>query len=55
LNLGSLQEEIMRGRGAPGQDVVFIMDRFGMLLAHPSFLLVKQQTNQAILRYFNVD
>ncbi len=52
LNLGSLQDEITRGKGAPDQGVVFILDQFGMLLAHPSFNLVKQQTNQGYLEIF---
>jgi PAS domain S-box-containing protein len=52
LNLGSLQDEITRGRGAPSQDVIFIVDRSGMLLAHPTSNLVKQQTNQGYLEIF---
>ncbi|MFH2066103.1 MAG: PAS domain S-box protein [Pseudomonadota bacterium] len=53
LNLGSLQDEITRGRSAPGQSTVFMMDQFGMLLAHPSSDLVKQQTNQGYLEIFH--
>jgi PAS domain S-box-containing protein len=52
LSLGSLQEEITRGKGASGQDTVFIMDQHGMLVAHPSSSLVKQQTNQGDLTIF---
>ncbi len=52
LGLGSLQDEITRGRGAPSQDVIFIMDQSGMLLAHPSSDLVKQRTNQSYLEIF---
>ena len=51
LSLGSLQDEITRSRGAR-QDVIFMMDQSGMLLAHPSFNLVKQQTNQSDLEIF---
>jgi PAS domain S-box-containing protein len=50
LSLGSLQDEITR-RGI-GSDVVFIMDKSGMLLAHPNADLVKQQTNQSYLEIF---
>ncbi len=52
LNLGSLQEEIMRGRDANDQSMVFLLDQFGMLLAHPSSGLVKQQANQGDLEIF---
>jgi PAS domain S-box-containing protein len=52
LSLGSLQEEIDRGKGVSSRDVVFIMDQRGMLLAHPSSNLVKQQTNQGDLEIF---
>jgi two-component system, cell cycle sensor histidine kinase and response regulator CckA len=52
LNLGSLQDEIIRRKPAPGEGVVFIMDQLGMLLAHPSFTLVKQQTNHGNLEIF---
>jgi PAS domain S-box-containing protein len=52
LSLGSLQDEITQGRGVPSQDVVFIMDQSGLLLAHPSSDLVKQQTNQSDLEIF---
>jgi len=45
LNLGPLQEDIARKGGPPGQNIVFIVDQFGTLLAHPSSSLVKQQTN----------
>jgi PAS domain S-box-containing protein len=52
LSLGALQEEITHGRGAENQDLLFILDQFGTLLAHPSFDLVKQQTNQSQLEVF---
>ncbi len=52
LSLGSLQDEITRGMGTSGQETIFIMDQTGMLLAHPSFNLVKQQTNQSYLEIF---
>lgn len=52
LSLGSLQDEITRGKGTPGQDVIFIMDQSGLLVAHPSPALVKQQTNQSHLEIF---
>jgi two-component system, cell cycle sensor histidine kinase and response regulator CckA len=52
LSLGSLQDEITHGRSAPGQGLVYILDQYGMLLAHPSFNLVKQQTNQGFLEIF---
>ncbi len=51
LSLGSLQDEITHDRGA-SQNEVFIMDQSGMLLAHPSSSLVKQQTNQSYLEIF---
>ncbi len=53
LSLGSLQDEITYSRDAPDQDVTFIMDQSGMLLAHPSFNLVKQRTNQSYLEIFH--
>ena len=52
LNLGSLQDEITRGKERSDQEMVFILDQFGMLLAHPAFVLVKQQTNQGHLKIF---
>ncbi|OQX16120.1 MAG: hypothetical protein BWK76_11965 [Desulfobulbaceae bacterium A2] len=52
LNLGSLQDEITHGKGAQGQGVIFILDQYGMLLAHPSSDLVRQQTNQGYLDIF---
>jgi two-component system, sporulation sensor kinase E len=52
LSLGSLQGEIADGKNTSGQDMAFIMDQHGMLLAHPSFNLVKQQTNQGNLEIF---
>ncbi len=52
LSLGALQEEITHGSGAHTQDLIFILDQFGTLLAHPSFDLVKQQTNQSQLEVF---
>jgi PAS domain S-box-containing protein len=52
LSLESLQDEITSGRGAPSQDMIFIMDQSGMLLAHPSSNLVRQQTNQSYLEIF---
>ncbi len=52
LSLGSLQDEITRGMGMSGQEAIFIMDQSGMLLAHPSFNLVRQQTNQSYLEVF---
>ncbi len=52
LNLGSLQDEIQQGRDAPDLGMVFILDQFGMLLAHPDSRLVRQQTNQGDLKIF---
>ncbi len=52
LNLGSLQDEISQGRDAPDQGMVFILDQFGMLLAHPDAGLVRQQTNRSNLKIF---
>ncbi len=52
LNLGSLQDEISQGRDAPEEGMVFILDQFGMLLAHPDAGLVRQQTNQGNLKIF---
>lgn len=42
LNLNLFQKEIVNIKG---NDFVFIMDQTGMLIAHPSSDLVKQQTN----------
>lgn len=52
LNLGLLQDEIAHGKDVPGQDTTFLMDQSGMLLAHPSLDLVRQQTNQSYLEIF---
>ncbi|MFH1154894.1 MAG: PAS domain S-box protein [Pseudomonadota bacterium] len=52
LNLGALQEKITSRRDTPNQGTVLILDRFGMLLAHPSTALVRQQTNQGDLEIF---
>ncbi len=52
LNLGSLQDEITRGRSARSVGEVYLLDQTGMLLAHPSSILVKQQTNQGYLEIF---
>ncbi|MBI5950678.1 MAG: PAS domain S-box protein [Chloroflexi bacterium] len=52
LSLESLQDEIARNSGRSGQDMIFIMDQSGMLLAHPSSDLVRQQTNQSYLVIF---
>jgi PAS domain S-box-containing protein len=51
LSLGSLQDEITRERDV-NKDMVFIMDQSGMLLAHLSSKLVRQQTNQSHLEIF---
>jgi PAS domain S-box-containing protein len=52
LNLNSLQQEILGTNGESGKDFVFVMDQSGMLLAHPSVDLVRQQTNQGNLEIF---
>jgi len=52
LSLNSLQQEILGTNGESGKDFVFIMDQSGMLLAHPSVDLVRQQTNQGNLEIF---
>jgi signal transduction histidine kinase len=52
LSLRSLQDEIARDRGAVDHDTTFILDRSGMLLAHPSAELVRQRTNQSNLEIF---
>jgi signal transduction histidine kinase len=45
LNLGAVQDEIVRLRGLPGTDSISIIDQSGTLLAHPDFKQVQQQTN----------
>ncbi|WHH57780.1 ATP-binding protein [Petroclostridium sp. X23] len=50
LNLNLFQKEIMNIRD---NNFVFIMDQTGMLIAHPSSDLVKQQTNMSNLGIFN--
>jgi two-component system, cell cycle sensor histidine kinase and response regulator CckA len=52
LNLGSLQDEITQRKNRSDQGMAFILDQFGMLLAHPIFTIVKQQTNQSNLKIF---
>lgn len=52
LNLKSLQQEIAGGIGKMRKDTVFVMDKSGMLLAHPSSELVKQQANLSHLEIF---
>ncbi len=52
LSLESLQNEIRSGMNSTDHDIIFIMDQTGLLLAHPSFELVKQQTNQSSLEIF---
>jgi PAS domain S-box-containing protein len=54
LNLATLQEAIEAGRSRAGKDSVFILDRSGTVLAHPSSRLVQQQANlghQEIVRH----
>lgn len=46
LNLNLFQKEITNLKG---NDFVFITDQTGMLIAHPSLYLVKQQTNMSNL------
>jgi len=53
LNLGLFQKEITNITTRSGKDFVFIMDQSGTLLAHPSFDLVKQQTNLSNLEIFH--
>ncbi|MGA2035402.1 MAG: histidine kinase dimerization/phospho-acceptor domain-containing protein, partial [Thermoguttaceae bacterium] len=52
LSLGSLQDEITHGKDASSRDAIFILDQSGMLLAHPSFDLVEQRTNESDLEVF---
>lgn len=52
LNLGLFQQEIVNATNTLGKDFIFIMDQTGMLLAHPSLDLVKQQTNMSNLDIF---
>ncbi len=52
LSLGSLQDEIIHNKDKQLMDMIFIMDQSGLLLAHPSSALVKQQTNQSYLEIF---
>jgi PAS domain S-box-containing protein len=54
LNLAALQEAIEAERSRAGKDSVFILDRSGTVLAHPSSRLVQQQANlghQEIVRH----
>jgi signal transduction histidine kinase/PAS domain-containing protein len=51
LGLKSLQVEILRASTAD-QNIFYIFDQYGMLLAHPSFELVERQTNQSNLEIF---
>lgn len=53
LSLVALQQEIGSTTVEPGRDFVFILDQSGMLLAHPSSDLVRQQTNQGNLEIFH--
>ncbi|MDO9034125.1 MAG: PAS domain S-box protein, partial [Methanoregula sp.] len=52
LSLDAFQQEITASKDVPGRDFVFILDQYGMLLAHPSPDLVRQQTNQGNLEIF---
>jgi PAS domain S-box-containing protein len=52
LSLDALQQEIMASKSMPGRDFVFILDQYGMLIAHPSAELVREQTNQGDLEIF---
>lgn len=52
LNLGLFQQEIVNATNTLGKDFIFIMDQTGMLLAHPSLDLVKQQVNVSNLEIF---
>lgn len=52
LNLNLLQKEITNLKDKD-DDLVFIMDQTGMLIAHPSLKLVKQQTNMGDLGIYN--
>jgi len=47
LNLGLLQQEIIKIRTMSGENSIFIMDQFGKLLAHPFEELVNQQANMS--------
>ncbi|WP_321495465.1 ATP-binding protein [uncultured Desulfobacter sp.] len=54
LNLGALQDEIMAENNANAWEhsVVFLLDPSGIVLAHPSFDLVRQQSNQGDMEIF---
>lgn len=52
LSLDSLQQEILASSNMPGRDFVFILDQYGVLIAHPSIELVRQQTNRGDLMIF---
>lgn len=54
LSLQLLQEETTYGRGILQHDMIFILDQSGMLLAHPSFNLVRERTNQSDLAIFRL-
>lgn len=53
LNLGVLQNEIIQGKEDTKQNITYILDQFGMLLAHPDEKLVKQRANWGHLDIFN--
>lgn len=52
LNLGLFQQEVVNTLNTADIDFTFIMDQTGMLLAHPSSKLVRQQTNMSNLEIF---
>lgn len=52
LNLELFQKEISSSIEPSNNDFVFIMDRAGTLIAHPSLELVKQQTNMSNLEIY---
>ncbi|MFH0879479.1 MAG: ATP-binding protein, partial [Lentisphaerota bacterium] len=51
LSLAALEQVIKSGQVKP-DDFVYIMDQYGTLLAHPSQVLVNQQTNLSHLEIF---
>lgn len=52
LSLDALQQEISATKDTEDRDFIFVLDQYGMLVAHPSPQLVQEQTNQGNLEIF---
>lgn len=55
LNLGLLQESVTRINNSTANNSVFIMAKSGVLLAHPSIDMVRQQVNMSNLDIFKLN